>query len=222
MPNVYSWIIGSDRAAGDTTVAESTSGYYVAYYVSRTGNDYATVDARHILIKPDTISQDDYTTDEDYQAALTAADEAAKAKADEIYTQWKSGEMTEDSFAALADQYSGDTGSNTNGGLYENIYKGQMLTQFNDWVFDASRKTGDTDIVQTSVGYHIIYYIGTDETYSDYLSDTAKRQDQYSAWKEEKLADYPISTNWLLNWGTKKASSTSDTSSDTSTDTAAG
>ena len=33
----------------------------------------------------------------------------------------------EDSFAELANQYSDDAGSNTNGGLYEDVYKNQMV-----------------------------------------------------------------------------------------------
>ncbi|MGE4484115.1 MAG: peptidylprolyl isomerase [Oscillospiraceae bacterium] len=224
MPNVYDWIIGSGRTEGETTVAESTSGYYVVYYISRADNDYATVDARHILIAPVTVNKDDYTTDEEYQAAVTAASDAAKEKADEVYTEWKNGDMTEESFAALADQYSGDTGSNNNGGLYEKIYKGQMLTEFNDWVFNSSRKAGDTGIIQTSYGYHIIYFVGTDMTYNDYLADSAKREEQYSTWKEENLVDYPVSTNWFLNWGTKKETTSDSGSTDTSTgtDTAAG
>lgn len=37
-----------------------------------------------------------------------------------------------------------------------------MVTNFNDWCFDASRKAGDTGIVESDYGYHIIYFIGDD------------------------------------------------------------
>ena len=40
-----------------------------------------------------------------------------------------------------------------------------MVTNFNDWCFDASRKTGDTDIVETNFGYHIMYFVGEDLPY---------------------------------------------------------
>ena len=49
--------------------------------------------------------------------------------------------------------------------MYEKVYKGQMVTNFNDWCFDASRKTGDTDIVETNFGYHIMYFVGEDLPY---------------------------------------------------------
>ena len=81
-------------------------------------------------------------------------------KAEQILKDWKSGDATEDSFAELANTYSDDTGSNTNGGLYEAVKEGQMVTNFNDWIFDASRKPGDTGIVESDYGYHIIYFVG--------------------------------------------------------------
>ena len=62
----------------------------------------------------------------------------------------------------MANTYSDDSGSNTNGGLYEAVKERQMVTNFNDWCFDASRKAGDTGIVESDYGYHIIYFIGDD------------------------------------------------------------
>ena len=64
----------------------------------------------------------------------------------EILAEFNSGDKTEDSFAELANKYSEDEGSNTNGGLYENIAKGQMVQEFNDFCF-ADHKAGDTGIV---------------------------------------------------------------------------
>ena len=40
---------------------------------------------------------------------------------------------------------------------------GQMVTEFNDWCFDESRQPGDTGIVKTSYGYHIMYFSSTGE-----------------------------------------------------------
>ena len=62
----------------------------------------------------------------------TAEKEAAKQKAEEILDEWMSGDATEDSFAALANEKS-DDGNGTTGGLYENVYPGQMVSSFNDW-----------------------------------------------------------------------------------------
>ena len=34
-----------------------------------------------------------------------------------------------------------------------------MTAAFNDWCFDESRKPGDHGIVETSFGYHIMYFV---------------------------------------------------------------
>ena len=35
-----------------------------------------------------------------------------------------------------------------------------MVTEFNNWIFDDARKAGDVEIVKTSYGYHIMYFVG--------------------------------------------------------------
>lgn len=113
------------------------------------------VNVRHILVKAEADENGEFTDE-----ALAAA----KAKADEIYAEWQAGEATEESFAALAEQYSEDPGSNTAGGLYENVSEGQMVEEFNDFCFDASRQAGDTGIVYGNngsyAGYHVMYFSG--------------------------------------------------------------
>ena len=92
----------------------------------------------------------------------TAEKEAAKQKAEEILDEWMSGDATEDSFAALAEEKSEDPGSSTNGGLYENVAKGQMVEPFEDWCFDETRVAGDYGLVKTTYGYHVMYFVGYD------------------------------------------------------------
>jgi parvulin-like peptidyl-prolyl isomerase len=63
-----------------------------------------------------------------------------------------------DDFAALAKQYSEDTGSKDNGGLYENFGRGQMVKPFEDAAFSVP--VGEiSDIIETQYGYHIIQVI---------------------------------------------------------------
>lgn len=123
-------------------------------------DDPNMVNVRHILITP--VADENAETDENGNAILTDQNWAdAKAKAEEIYDMWLTGEATEDSFAELAGEYSEDPGSASNGGLYEEVYPGQMVDTFNDWCFDASRQVGDSGIVETTYGYHIMYFSGT-------------------------------------------------------------
>ena len=117
--------------------------------------DKNVINVRHILIQPE------QSTAEDGSATITdEAWAAAEAEAQRIYQLWQDGEATEDSFAALAGEYSTDGGSSANGGLYEDVYPGQMVTEFNDWCFADGRQAGDHGIVKTSYGYHIMFFSG--------------------------------------------------------------
>lgn len=158
---VAEWLFDNARQAGDKTVIEDSTNnaYYVVYFKERYLEHAKTVDVRHILIRADAETTDDMTDEEKTTAEENAKSEAKK-KAEDVYEEWKNGDATEDSFAALANTYSEDTGSNTNGGLYEAVTQGQMVTSFNDWIFDAARKPGDTDIVESEYGYHIMYFVG--------------------------------------------------------------
>ena len=101
---------------------------------------------------------------------LVGSEETANA----LLAQWQAGEATEESFAALATENTTDTGSAENGGLYENVLKGQMVTEFEDWCFDDARQSGDTGIVQTTYGYHVMYFVSRD-LYSDWQSLAASK-----------------------------------------------
>lgn len=181
------WIYSADRAANDVTVVEAeNSGYYVVLFQNRGTNDYNTVSARHILVRAVDADEDEVYSD--------AEKAEAKERIDAIYDEWKQGDMTEDSFAQLANEKSEDTGSNTNGGLYENIYQGQMVAEFNDFCFDPSRKPGDVDIVygesSSYSGYHLVYFVGEGGLYRDYIADNLLRSEDYHTWEDEFLADW--------------------------------
>ncbi len=113
------------------------------------------VDARHILVMPKggTKGNDGKTT-YSQQEWQTCQEEAQK-----ILDQWLEGDANEESFAALAGEYSEDGGSSSNGGLYQDMYVGQMVEPFEDWCFDEARQYGDYGIVQTSHGYHIMFFV---------------------------------------------------------------
>lgn len=141
-----------------------------------TKDDTNMINVRHILIVP--AADEGAETDENGNVVLTDENWAdAEAQARDILAQWEAGEATEESFAALAQEHSADGGSASNGGLYENVYPGRMVAEFNDWCFDAARQPGDTAIVRTQFGYHIMYFSATaDQPYwyvtaeQDYVS----------------------------------------------------
>ena len=63
-----------------------------------------------------------------------------------------------------------------------------MVTNFNDWCFDEARKSGDTGIVESTYGYHIMYFVGDSETtYRDYQIENELRSTDLDAWYTENI-----------------------------------
>lgn len=147
------WLFDAARKDGDAQVVtdEEGSRVYVAVFNSRQRNEYPSYDIRHILIGAESLE-------------LPEGEEATSAqilaKAEEILAGW---DGTEEGFAKLANENSIDAGSNTNGGLYEDVAWGQMVTEFNDWCYADGRKAGDTGIVTSAYGSHIMYFVGYGE-----------------------------------------------------------
>ena len=158
------WAFADERKVGDKSVFQKETGECFVVWLAKTQFPTITVDVRHILIsfKEDPQSQEEATTEEIA---------AAKNKADEVYEKWLSGDKTEDSFAELAKTSSSDTGSAEKGGLYEDVTVGSMVAPFEDWSFDPAKKPGDTGIVKTEYGYHVMYMVNNDADNYQYLND---------------------------------------------------
>ena len=152
----YNEITGSFAPTAEE-IAEYFNTHEAEYADNGLDKTTSSVDVRHILILPEGATIETVTTEEFSDEAWAAGEQ----KAQEILDQWLSGDKTEDSFATLANENSADTGSNTNGGLYSGVTKGQMVEAFNDWCFDSSRQVGDYGIVKTQYGYHIMYFCGS-------------------------------------------------------------
>ena len=58
-----------------------------------------------------------------------------------------------------------------------------MVSAFNNWCFDENRKPGDTGIVETSYGYHVMYFVGqAEDTYRTYLIKNDLASEDYNNW----------------------------------------
>lgn len=194
------WVTG-ERAEGDIVVIpnETTThthedgeectgendtkvinGYYVVRFENENKNETNLVNVRHILV-----SYTGGTTDS--TGATTYSDEekaAARKAALEILDTFNAGEKTEEAFAALATEKTTDTGSKENGGLYENVYPGQMVSEFDKWCFDAARTPGETAIVETEYGCHVMYFVSTaDTTYRDFMIESTLRSNDLTEWE---------------------------------------
>lgn len=85
------------------------------------------------------------------QSTATRTKEEAQALANTLLAQAKA---NPGNFAMLALTNSDDPGSKNNGGEYDNITPGQMVPQFNDFVFNNA--IGTIGVVETDFGFHVI------------------------------------------------------------------
>ena len=133
------------------------------------------VRVKHILIK--TVDLDDEQKAE------------ARKRADNVLERAKNGENFED----LVKEFSED-GMDPDTGYY--FTTGQMVQEFNDFCF-AGHKAGDTGIVygesSSYAGYHVMYFVGEGEQYSDYLAKNSLLTSDMNAWLEELTSAYETS-----------------------------
>lgn len=149
-----------------------------------------TVDVRHILLCPK-----DGTENEDGTVTYTDDQwEACRVEAQKLLDQWLA-EGTEEGFAALAAEYTEDPGSMATGGLYSDVYEGQMVPEFNDWCFDASRKYGDSGLVKTTYGYHLMFFVSSQEIWIQNVENTIVSQRSLEM-VESAVAKWPMKANY--------------------------
>jgi len=145
------------------------------------------VDVRHILVCPKggTTDANNVTTysEEEWAACLK--------EAENVLAQWKAGKATEETFAQLANELSEDGGSNTSGGLYTGITaETNFVKPFLDWSMDKGRKVGDTGIVKTDYGYHIMYFSKTQQLWA-YYAEVSFISENTTATVEKAKKEYP-------------------------------
>ena len=152
------WAFDEARQSGDTTVIPyGSNGYYAVLFHSCARDDYHPVSVRHILVDDEEL-------------------------ANSILEQYLAGEQTEDAFGLLAAQYSSDSNASS-GGLYGDFPLGMMVEPFESWAYDSARKAGDTGIVQTDYGYHIMYFVGVSDTpYWKIAAENDLRIGDYQEW----------------------------------------
>lgn len=161
---------------------------YASGGIEKNDDKYATV--RHILISvtPSTDAETNQVvyTDEAWDDCLKAAQQ--------VMDEWKK-DPTEENFAKLAGIYSDDGGSNTNGGLYADFAEGYMIAEFNDWCFDEARQYGDSDLVKTDYGYHLMFFVETRPVW--YVAAETDLMSEKSVEYLDQIQDkYPIEVDY--------------------------
>ncbi|MBP5459316.1 MAG: peptidylprolyl isomerase, partial [Clostridia bacterium] len=195
------WAFDSDRKSGDKQVfaVKEDNGavnyhVYVMENVLQRDNQYP-VNVRQILFMVADDSASDATQNESGHS-----DKEAKKLADDTLAKWKKGDATDDSFAKLAKKLTEDTGSAENGGLYENVTKDSNYVEpFLNWCFADGRKKGDSGVIKTDYGYHVMYLSSKskDAVWKNTVREAlAKKQfDQYIE-DTIKADDVKVSKHW--------------------------
>ncbi len=183
------WLAAEDRADGQIAAIPVMSdeeepklnGYYVAIFHSRDDNKNPMGNVRHLLVEFEGGEEDEETGEMVYSEEEK---NAAKEKAEGFLKTWQEGEKTEASFTELLKENSDDTGVTENEGLYENINpSSNYVENFRAWAIDPERKEGDTGVIETEYGYHVMYYVGDSElTYRDHMLTEEKRVEDQEAW----------------------------------------
>ena len=98
-------------------------------------------------------------------------------------------------FGELAKEYSYD-GNAKDGGLYENVLEGKMVTEFNDWIFHKDRKAGDVDIVKTQYGYHMMYFVGDGKITWKVNAESGLKSEEYTEYLKNLEKKYPVTYDY--------------------------
>ena len=195
------WISAADRKQGDAkvfevkttttnddgTTTETVDSYKVLMYVSTNDFSRPLANVRHLLVafEHNHTDGDNHETDANGNTVYTDEEKAAaKAKAEELMNGW---DKTEASFIELIKTNTDDTASAETGGLYEDIdVNANYETGFLNWAVDSARKANDYGIVETSYGYHIMFYVGDSETTNrEYMIDQDLLSEHMTAWEKE-------------------------------------
>ena len=195
------WVFDAARKAGDKTIITGEKASYVII-IDKAAYVMNSVDVRHCLIEFEAEDSAN-VTDEEKQTAYN--------KAKTLYDEWLAGEKTEETFKQMAIDNSADTGSAETGGLYEAIrISDSYVEAFEDWCFDDARKAGDSGIIETEYGYHIMYFVSDNTDDLDWKNTirTTMGEEDFTEFNDALIAEdgsYPLTKNekWV-NYSSKE------------------
>lgn len=180
---------------------EEQEAFYEQFGVAGS-EDSTSVDFRQILLIPGNVVFESKKANANPPEVTVAPDgrvtcseevwAACEADAQKLLKEWKKKTKgTEATFGEYARKYTQDPGTLVNGGLYQSIWKGQMAKVLDDWCFDPARQAGDTTILRSDYGVHILYFSGSRPIAREEARKEYYRQQQKALLAEIREA-YPM------------------------------
>ncbi len=210
------WAYDSDRKVGDKEIIVTDKNvYFVVLMLELPHKDTSITssDVRHILFQFPKKNTDGTSTekkDENGNTILNVTNETkeeTRNKAQKVLDEYKKN-PTEENFISLVKKHTDDAASAETGGLYENVSSSSsFVSAFKNWAISSKRIVGDTGIVETEYGYHIMYYV---ESNGDAWFEQVKQDifdEEYTKQSDELLKDYYKRINknsFIINWTTKQ------------------
>lgn len=176
------WACNSSRKIGDTKLIEVPGEYkYEVYMIASQPKVKSSITKNFVSIK---------FSDETY-----GNDSNASSKAREVLFNWKKTDKTVDAFKDLAAKDNDES----NHGIMENKRLQDLTSVVGEWVFDATRKSGDCEIVsdKDNSDVYLLYYIG--DGYEEWKvtakQEYAKKEydKAFKKWQDQ----YKLTTNAL-------------------------
>ena len=184
------WLTNADTAELSTKIVESSneSKYEKTVYMLTEAlhfEDEETVNVGHILI-----SAPKATATEEELAT-------AKARAEEILATYLAGELSKEAFEALVKADS----TTESVAFYDNVAQGEMVAEFDEWIFSADRKEiGETGIVKTDYGYHVMYWNGQGENTATLTAKDGIFTERYEAFIEEGTKKLTLNDSYIAKY----------------------
>ncbi len=174
------WLFNKDTAVGMTKIVapeKEDDTQYTAYMMVKTQYRDETLagTVRHIY----------------FEISDTAKKDEIKKKAEDALAEYNNGEKTEDAFKKLVVKHSEAGNAKETEGLLEDVMNdgnGSYPDSFIAWACDANRKAGDVEVIESEIGYHVMYFVSAgepswkiaverdhiDTDWTKHLDDTAK------------------------------------------------
>ncbi|MCL2213279.1 MAG: hypothetical protein FWB93_05575 [Oscillospiraceae bacterium] len=149
---ISEWMLDADRAEGDYFISQSEiTGVVTVYYIARPlyRHEERTHDVREIFI--DALDFPSLADAEDY--------------ARELWERWESGTQTEARFSEYAGRYNRLPYLAARNGLRRSIMwhdddESDPLFYVANWAYGANRRSGESELIFTTGGFHIVFYVG--------------------------------------------------------------